>query len=68
MGLYAKPYRSLDKLHLSVFPCDDHCCHSITEGRWIGQAQFALSEAVLAAMDHVLLLCALAYLLGGPAP
>lgn len=59
MGLHARPYRSLDKWHLSVFPCDDHCCHSITEGHQVGQAHFAFSKAVLAAMHHVLLLCCL---------
>lgn len=32
------------------------CCHSITEGHHIGQARSALGEAVLAALDRLLVL------------
>jgi len=29
-------------------------CHSIVESHWIGLAQYAISEAVLAGLDHLL--------------
>lgn len=44
------------------------CCHSTVEGHWVGQALFALHEAVSTVFNNIIFLCTLTYLPGGSAP